>query len=281
MAWPTFFALVQVIGCPTADADRVGALIDLEVAGARIDAVEVRCGARVSVTVKAGDRRAKAALPGDALRRDGGARLVALAAADLADQLGDRPAPAPAPPPTQEASPRPSAPARWQIAGALVGRTGYDDWRLATGLAGRWISGRWLVELTGDYSPTLRRVGGPVDSESRLARLSLASGVVLGAADGLQVAGIAGWSAGWGWLRGVDPGGMRIGPAPIGVTVAGPVGGPFLGARLLRRFGAGFAGLTVDQGWTAWTVVGTFFGARVDAFDGAWSTVGGQMGVEF
>ena len=47
MASPTFIVIVQVIGCPAGDADRVGAVIDLDMAGARADAIEVRRGARV------------------------------------------------------------------------------------------------------------------------------------------------------------------------------------------------------------------------------------------
>lgn len=293
MAWPTLFAIVQVIGCPAADADRVGALIDLELGGLQADAIEVRCGRQLQVTVKAGTRTRSRALPGDALQADGGPRLVAVAAADLADELATAPDAI-----TQPVAPTPSAltktrsttmPAtkaaatqsRWQIAGAFTVRADFEDLRLGAGLVGRWIDDWRLIELAGVYHPRQRKAAVGLNADSRLAQLSMAAGFVLGPDGGLQSGGVLGWSAGWGWLRGSDDGGMRVGPRLIGRSVDGPVGGPFVGARVLRRFGPVMTSLSVDQGWTAWTLTGTFFGREVDAFEGIWVAVSALIGVEF
>ena len=289
MAWPTFLALVQVIGCPAADADRVGALIDLELAGSATEAVEVRCGPQMTVVVKADGRTRTRTLPGETLSTDGGPRLIAVAAADLADELRRVPAkPAPVAPvspiapvaPIMPAAPRSTS--RWQVAASLAGRTEFDGVRFGFGAVGRWIDDGRMLELSGTYYPGTQQSGGALlDTEARLAQAAFAAGFLLGADDGLQTGGVLGWSAGWGSIRGVQ---RPAEGGSLGIvrpkTVEGPVGGPFLGARVLFRFGRGVVGANINQGWAAWTLTGRVLGEPREQFDGIWLDVLAQIGIE-
>lgn len=258
-------APIRILGCPPADADRARALIALELEGVAVTAVELRCATDARLEVQVGDRRDARRFPKDVLAQPGGARLVAVAAADLAEDLAvapTRPAPPTTPdPPTKPANAPPAVTLR--LAPGLVLRSRFDDVQFGVSAALQAERAGLLIE--GEAAAYLPFETAHALGETSAQRYETALGVgFLKRRDQLVSGGVIGWRAGYAILEGVaaDDGATR--------TVEGVFGGPFLGNRVAWLVGALRYGFAFNLGWTVWPVTGRISGQAAEAEDGLW-----------
>lgn len=270
MSWLALLAPIQVLGCPADEAARVRRLIALELEGAPVTAVELRCAEAIRLEVQVGDRRDARGFPKDALTRPGGARLIAVAAADLADDLRAAPPPAASSPPPDIVSSPPVT--RLRGYPGLMVRTRFADLQPGIGLAVQAERDGLFIELsTAAFLP--------VETEHALGTTSgtrLDGGLGIGflnPAGVLTTGGLIGWRAGYAAFEGVAAGGATR-------AVAGLFGGPFLGSRVDLDAGPLRIGFAIDLGWSIWTVTGRVDGAPAEAEEGLWLAFATRVGFD-